>query len=122
MTIPDHLNQAPLPPSLLCHCVRSEIRLWKNLRYKKTGTRFVRQKAVGDYLFPFYCKELKLAIELSHTSSPETNPEKETFLEWNGIDVLHFEEKDVIKNTELVTNTIREYVKKKRKEQYKNRK
>jgi len=114
MIMTDHLNQDLLPISLQCDCIRSEIRLWKNLRYKQTGIRFIRQKSVGDYFFPFYCKELKLAIELSHASYRKKDPEKEMFLEWNGIDVLYFEEKEVIKNTERVMKTIKEYIKNKK--------
>ncbi|MDN4164753.1 endonuclease domain-containing protein [Cytophagales bacterium LB-30] len=45
---------------------RAEIRMWQNvLRNKQMmGYRFLRQRAIDKYIVDFFCKELKLIIEI----------------------------------------------------------
>lgn len=38
--------------------------MWRHLRRKQLGVRFLRQYSVDHYIIDFYCPELKLAIEL----------------------------------------------------------
>jgi len=38
--------------------------VWKHLRKRQLGYRFLRQYSVDQFVIDFYCPELKLAIEL----------------------------------------------------------
>ncbi|MCA9387407.1 DUF559 domain-containing protein, partial [Candidatus Dojkabacteria bacterium] len=42
----------------------SEAKLWRKLRYKQLGYKFLRQKPIDRFIVDFYCPELMLAIEL----------------------------------------------------------
>lgn len=51
--------------SLRVHSTKAEAALWEQLRSKNfLGYKFRRQHSVGDYILDFYCKELRLAIEV----------------------------------------------------------
>jgi len=41
-----------------------EVLLWKELKNKKTGYPFMRQKPILSYIVDFYCAPLRLAIEI----------------------------------------------------------
>ncbi|HEV8659207.1 MAG TPA: DUF559 domain-containing protein, partial [Thermoanaerobaculia bacterium] len=44
---------------------RGEARLWSWLRNRRFGDyKFRRQHPIGNYVVDFYCRELKLVIEL----------------------------------------------------------
>lgn len=44
--------------------ILSEVLLWQKLKNKALGVRFIRQIPVLDYVLDFYCKELRLCIEI----------------------------------------------------------
>ena len=47
----------------------SEVLLWNELKQKKMhGYDFDRQKPIDDFIVDFYCKRLKLAIEIDGES------------------------------------------------------
>ena len=54
---------------------KAECLLWIEIKSRKIeGVRFSRQIMVGRYIVDFYCKELKIAIEVdgpTHTSQKE---------------------------------------------------
>ena len=41
-----------------------EIALWRELKGKKLSVRFSRQIPIDNFIVDFYCKDLKLAIEV----------------------------------------------------------
>ncbi|MBT8185627.1 MAG: DUF559 domain-containing protein, partial [Eudoraea sp.] len=41
-----------------------EIALWREIKGKKLGVRFSRQIPIDQFIVDFYCKDLKLAIEV----------------------------------------------------------
>jgi len=44
--------------------ILSEVLLWNELKGKKLGYDFHRQKPINDYVVDFYCAELDLVIEI----------------------------------------------------------
>jgi len=82
----------------------SEILLWNNIKNKKLlGYDFDRQKPIGKYIVDFYCKDLKLAIEIdgnSHSGEDKCiyDAKRETDIRNLNIDVIRFDDLEVKKN------------------------
>jgi uroporphyrinogen-III synthase len=97
---------------------KSEIRLWSELlQGKKTGYTFLRQRPVLNYIADFFCKELKLIIELdgySHefeqTWKKDNQRQKE--LDEAGFKVLRFADEDVMKDLRNVESEIMYWIEK----------
>ena len=91
-----------------------EIELWKGLKGKRmSGYDFDRQKPILNYIVDFYCKELKLAIEvdgISHDYKAEYDSNREHELNEVGINILRFTEKDAKVNTDHCLNLIRNWI------------
>src|SRR5436190_23610164 len=90
-----------------------EVALWASLKNKQLGIRFVRQRMIGNYIVDFYCKELKLAIEVddeSHDMKYTYDNKRTAMLSELGVIVLRFSNKDVLKNREGVVESIKKYI------------
>ena len=80
---------------------RSEILLWQKLKGKQIhGYDFDRQRPIDEYVVDFYCKRLKLAIEVdgsSHDSekAQEQDHYRQERLEAIGVRFLRFRDEDV---------------------------
>jgi len=103
---------------------KSEACLWKFVLSKKQmlAYPFLRQRVIGNCIVDFYCKELKLAIELdglTHHDDKvvEKDIEKEKFLNELGITVLRFTDNVVLSDIEsvriVIENTICQLIEKK---------
>lgn len=83
--------------------VLAETILWQNLRASQMlGYKFLRQKPLGPYIVDFFCKKLKLIIEIdgiSHEAKADYDQKRDKYLENLGFDVLHFRDKDILKRT-----------------------
>ena len=81
-----------------------EVLLWKELRTKKMkGYQFNRQKPLGNYIVDFYCKPLKLVIEIDGRSHHfeevmVKDVKRQAVLEEMGLHLLRFTEMDVRRN------------------------
>lgn len=98
---------------------QSEIYLWKYLKGKQLGIRFIRQKPIGNYIVDFYCKELQLAIELDGLShhTEETmrkDEEKEAYLKKLGMVVLRFQDKEVLEDIQNLITVLLDYIERKK--------
>ncbi len=84
----------------------SEALFWKRLRRKQfLGYDFDRQRVIGNYIVDFYCKKLKLVIELdgySHNNKGTYDIERDNYLKSLGLDVIHIPVKDVFQNLDEV--------------------
>jgi very-short-patch-repair endonuclease len=85
----------------------AEARLWIHIKNSQLGYKFRRQHSVEKYILDFYCTQKKLAIELDgspHDTEQGFAKDKERteYLQSQGIKVIRFENKDVIKNLEGV--------------------
>ena len=92
----------------------TEILLWNYLKKKQMrGYDFDRQKPIDNYIVDFYCKELKLAIEIdgeSHYGKEERDAERDKNLQKFGITVLRFEDLDVRYKLDKVIEMIENWI------------
>jgi len=118
MNIHYNQNLKKLASELRNNSTRSEIRLWKYLKGKQLGYRFIRQKPIGDYIVDFYCKDLFLAIELDGASHHredvfEKDEVKEQYLHEIGVSLLRFEDTKVMGDIDNVMGAIIDYIERK---------
>jgi very-short-patch-repair endonuclease len=89
--------------------------VWYNLlRKNQTGYTFTRQYNIGNYILDFYCKKLKLNIELdgkTHDATFDEDIVRDKYLTNLGIKVLRICNTDVLYNLDGVKIFIDEYLK-----------
>lgn len=90
--------------------------LWSKLRNKQfLGLRFLRQRAMNNYILDFYCPELNLAIEIDGSTHDEKkfdyDVERQKEIESSGITVLRFTEYQVKTKLDDVLQTIEQIIK-----------
>ena len=87
-----------------------EVLIWTKLKGKQCdGEDFDRQRIIGNYIVDFYCKRLRLAIEIdgaSHADRGDYDQNRTQFLEEYGIQVLRFREEDVYNDLEQILVSI----------------
>jgi len=92
----------------------TEILLWNYLKKKQMrGFDFDRQKPIDNYIVDFYCKDLKLAIEIdgeSHYGKEYKDKLRDKRLNKYGITVLRFDDLDVRYKLEQVLKTIENWI------------
>lgn len=91
----------------------SEILLWKAIKTKINGYRFVRQKPLLNYIADFYCQKLSLAIEIdgnSHDLKGNKDYLRQHDLEEIGIKFLRFTDMEVKTNLNGVVQAITNYI------------
>ena len=97
--IPYDKNLKEFSRTLRNNSTLSEIILWKCLRTKQMkGYTFNRQKPLLNYIVDFYCKPLKLVIEIdgdSHNNKYEADLKRQKELESYGLFFLRFDDKEV---------------------------
>jgi len=92
----------------------AEAILWGELRAKKLGVQFLRQRPIGDYIVDFYCHELELAIEIdgtSHDSKIQSDILRERKLRAAGVRFLRFADSEVRTNLSGVIEAIKAFLK-----------
>lgn len=93
-----------------------EVLLWMKLKAGSIkGYKFNRQKPIGQYIVDFYCKQLKLVIEVDggyHFEDAQKikDQERQRILESEGLYFLRFHEEQVKKDMEEVIKTIEDYI------------
>ena len=76
----------------------SEALLWNELKQRKMGVQFKRQRPIGNYIADFYCREKNLVIEIdgwTHDDKYEYDKERDEYMNSLGIHVLRISDKDV---------------------------
>ncbi len=92
----------------------SEKIFWNAVRdHSFRGLKFVRQFAIGNYIYDFYCDEKKLLIEIDGATHQEkevqeNDKRKEKFAIENGYNIVRFTDEEVIGNFEKVEMKLRE--------------
>lgn len=90
----------------------AERRLWYHLRaHRFMGLKFRRQCPVGRYIVDFMCLTPKLAIELDggqHADETDYDDRRDRWLRAQGFTVLRFWNHDVLRDTDVVLERIRE--------------
>ena len=98
--------------NLRTHSTSAEATLWKILKNKQvSGLKFRRQHSVGNYILDFYCPKIKLGIELYgevHTGAfgEEKDRERDAYLNEQGIEVIHFENRWVFEYPQDIIDAI----------------
>jgi very-short-patch-repair endonuclease len=90
----------------------AEQRLWYHLRAPRfMGLKFKRQKPIGPFVADFICLELGLVIEVDggqHGGASDAR--RDAWFKANGYHVLRFWNNDVLIQTEVVLESIRQAV------------
>ncbi len=85
--------------------------MWKELLCKsKMDVRFLRQRPIDKYIVDFFCKELKLIIEVdgySHNFKYDKDIERDQRLNSLGYTVLRIQDEDVFNDILNVEREIR---------------
>ncbi len=87
--------------------------LWWHLRRKQIGgVQFYRQKPIGNYIVDFYAPRAKIVIEVdgSQHHEPraiEADVERDEFLSRLELNILRFNNLQVLRETESVLDMIR---------------
>jgi very-short-patch-repair endonuclease len=93
---------------------RGEVLLWTKLSRKQMcGYDFDRQRPIDDYVVDFYCKELRLAIEIdgwSHAVKGMRDVARQKRLESVGIQFLRFTEQNVVADLQSVADQIEMWI------------
>jgi very-short-patch-repair endonuclease len=93
-----------------------EILLWKQLRSGRLeGYSFNRQKPIGQFIVDFYCKPLKLVIEVDggyHYEEEQIliDTGRQKMIEEMGLHFLRFYDEEIRKDMPQVLQKIKEYI------------
>jgi very-short-patch-repair endonuclease len=93
-----------------------EISLWREIKGKKLGYRFSRQIPIDQYIVDFYCKELRLAIEVDGSihfkeGAQEKDAIRQKRLESLGVNFIRFSDRDARNNLSWVIEEIKREIK-----------
>ena len=94
---------------------KSEVALWKRIKGNALDVSFLRQYPIDQYIVDFYCKELKLAIEIdgySHDNeeSQRKDKERQERLESYGIRFIRLDDREVMNDIENAIRSIEEAI------------
>ncbi len=96
--LPYNPKLVPLARKLRNNSTLSEILLWNELKGKKLGYDFHRQKPIDNYIVDFYCSDLLLVVEIdgdSHLLKWKNDVERQQDLEKMGVEFLRFDDLEV---------------------------
>ena len=93
-----------------------EIALWREIKNKQMEVRFNRQIPIDQFIVDFYCKDLRLAIEVDGSIHFEEGHEERDVIRQNrleslGVIVIRFSDLDVKNNLSWVLEEIRNSIK-----------
>lgn len=115
MTFHYNHNLRELSKNLRNESTKSEILLWQHIKSQALGVAFNRQFPIENYIIDFYCKELKLAVEIdgiSHDSAESQikDEERQHRLESYGIKFIRLDDREVMYDIENSLRTIKEAI------------
>jgi very-short-patch-repair endonuclease len=105
----------PIARQLRKNSTKSEANLWlKVLKARKLkGYQFLRQRPIGNYIVDFFCKELKLIIELdgiTHTEKEIYDSIREKYLKNLGFNFIRISDNEVINNINGVFSFLENWI------------
>ena len=115
--IPYNPKLVPLAKKLRKNMTLSEVLLWQELKGKQMlGYDFDRQKPIDNYIVDFYCRTLKLAIEIDgqsheHEEVAINDKKRQKRLEDLGVRFLRFDDLQIKKEMKYVLNSIYDWIK-----------
>jgi len=84
--------------------------LWTRVRGSALGVRIRRQHPLGRFTVDFYCHAARLVIEIDgycHTWSGAEDVARSDYLRANGLHVVRFEAREVMRDVASVVSAIR---------------
>ena len=114
--LPYNKNLKEFSRKLRNNSTLGEILLWQKLRAgSMMNYTFNRQKPLGRYIVDFYCKPLKLVIEIDgayHFEEEQKlkDKERQKLLEKMSLHFLRFSEQQVRKDMDIVLKEIGNYI------------
>jgi very-short-patch-repair endonuclease len=112
--IPYNKNLKVFSQKLRNDSTLSEVLLWQELRAGKIkGYKFNRQKPLLNYIVDFYCRRLRLVIEIdgaSHNDRHIEDQKRQKDLEEKGLSFLRFDDLEVKKNMSNVLRSIQYWI------------
>jgi very-short-patch-repair endonuclease len=105
-----------LAKKLRSNMTYSEVKLWNELKKGKlNGYDFDRQRAIGNYVVDFYCKDAQLAIEIDGITHEEEKAKwkderRQKELEEAGVHFLRFDALLVVNKVEAVVREIERWL------------
>ncbi|MFH1798556.1 MAG: DUF559 domain-containing protein [Candidatus Omnitrophota bacterium] len=90
----------------------SERKLWSRLRGKQIlDVQFYRQKPIGNYVVDFYASKVKIVVEVDGSGHMEEgqalkDAPRDEYLKRQGLDVLRFDNLQVLRDTDSVMEVI----------------
>jgi len=112
--IPYNRNLRELAKKLRKEMTFTEKILWEEIKGKKLkGYDFDRQRPINNFIVDFYCKDLKLAIEIdgsSHIGKEEADLERQRIIESFGVTFLRFTTNEIENNMENVLRKIENFI------------
>lgn len=88
---------------------KEESLLWSSLKKNQLGFRFVRKKAVSNWILDFYCSERRLSVQIEKEDPEGFTKEavRDFILARKGIRILQFTVPEVRSDTDRVLSKIR---------------
>jgi len=88
--------------------VLSETLFWQAFKNKKLlGFDIDRQVIIGNYIVDFFIPELGLVVEIdgqSHDSKGEYDENRESYLQYLDLDVIHYADSEIKKSMDFVSD------------------
>ena len=91
----------------------SEVLLWNEIKKKKLGYDFHRQKPILKYIVDFYCSQLKLVIEIdgsSHNDKEAYDKRRQKDIQTLGICFIRFKEHEIRDNLDRCVEVIKNWI------------
>ena len=91
----------------------TEIVLWQRLKNKQLGVDFDRQRPLLGFIVDFYCKKLRLAIEIdgaSHKYKQAYDRDRENLIRQHGVTFLRFTTAEIENNITQVLHQIQRWL------------
>jgi very-short-patch-repair endonuclease len=114
--IPYNPKLKELAKKLRQNMTYSEVLLWNEIKNgQMMGYDFDRQRPIGSFIVDFYCKDLKLALEVvgitHHDEKSILKDEiRQDELESLGVSFLRFDALLVVNKVEAITREIRDWI------------
>jgi very-short-patch-repair endonuclease len=88
-----------------------EVLLWQQLRKEPDGVQFRRQHPAGPYVLDFFCATANVAVEIDGEAHnlgdrPERDLRRDSWLNDQGVRVLHIPAVEVLKNLDGVLQAV----------------
>lgn len=95
---------------------KAEIVLWSRLKGRQLGHKFRRQYGIGPYIVDFFCKELRLVVEVDgeeHLEDDwrERDIGRQKYIESHFIQFIRFSNDEVLEDTDGVIERLLDFIK-----------